>query len=89
MAEELADRINKNSVDFSTSTTIGHIDLRGRSHFDKISQTDIPTPHVQSSQINISLDGRRFPLKKTEVARSATKQDIRVARKLAKLKGLL
>ncbi|WP_321573040.1 RHS repeat domain-containing protein, partial [Hafnia alvei] len=89
MAEELADKINRNSVNFSTSTKMGHIDLRGRSHFDKATKTDIPTPHVQSSDVNIRPDGARFPLKKTEVAEAATKQDIRTARKLAKRQGLL
>lgn len=89
MAEELANKINKNSVTFSTPTTVGHIDLRGRAHFDKVTQMDIPTPHVQTSNVNIAPDGRRFPLKKTETATAATKQDIRIARKLAKLQGLL
>ncbi|MBN3066361.1 hypothetical protein H5A21_20430, partial [Pectobacterium aquaticum] len=89
MADELADKINKNSVNFSTTDSMGHIDLRGRSHFDKITQTDIPTPHVQTSQVNEVPGKGRFPLKKTEVARPATKQDIRTARKLAKRQGLL
>ncbi|WP_323840807.1 hypothetical protein, partial [Photorhabdus africana] len=68
---------------------MGHIDLRGRAHFDKITQTDIPTPHVQTSPINIAPNGKRFPLKKQEVARPATKQDIRTARELAKKQGIL
>ena len=89
MADELADEINKNSVNFSTTDSMGHIDLRGRAHFDKATQTDIPTPHVQTSQVNDVPGKGRFPLKKTEVARAATKQDIRTARKLAKIQGLL
>nr|WP_281422797.1 RHS repeat-associated core domain-containing protein [Photorhabdus hainanensis] len=89
MAEELANQLNKNTVTFSTPTTMGHIDLRGRAHFDKITQTDIPTPHVQTSPINIAPNGKRFPLKKQEVARPATKQDIRTARELAKKQGIL
>lgn len=89
MAEELANQLNKNTVTFSTPATMGHIDLRGRAHFDKITQTDIPTPHVQTSPINIAPNGKRFPLKKQEVARPATKQDIRTARELAKKQGIL
>ncbi|EPI5310773.1 TPA: RHS repeat-associated core domain-containing protein [Proteus mirabilis] len=89
MAEDLANRINRNTVTFSTPTSMGHIDLRGRSHFDKVTQADIPTPHVQVSPINVAPNGNRFPLKKLEAARPATKQDIRTAEKLAERQGLL
>ncbi|MCE5372460.1 RHS domain-containing protein [Proteus mirabilis] len=89
MAEDLANRINRNTVTFSTPTSMGYIDLRGRSHFDKVTQADIPTPHVQVSPINVAPNGNRFPLKKLEAARPATKQDIRTAEKLAERQGLL
>ncbi|MEY0304849.1 RHS repeat-associated core domain-containing protein, partial [Providencia manganoxydans] len=89
MAEDLANRINRNTVTFSTPNSMGHIDLRGRAHFDKVTQTDIPTPHVQVSPINVAPNGNRFPLKKLEEARPATKQDIRTAEKLAEKQGLL
>ncbi|MDQ9127420.1 RHS repeat-associated core domain-containing protein [Serratia fonticola] len=88
MTNELANEINKNSIYFSTIDKMGHIDLRGRTHFDKLTKTDIPTPHVQVSPKVKTPDGRFFPLKKKEEVYSATKADIRLARKLAKNKGV-
>ncbi|RQZ33510.1 sugar-binding protein [Burkholderia sp. Bp9090] len=88
MAQELSNQINQNSVTFSTPTTQGHIDLQGASHFDKATGTDIPTPHVQTRKINIGPNGQVTTSKKTEVTRAATKQDVRVARELARRKGL-
>ncbi|GAU05324.1 Rhs family protein [Burkholderia stabilis] len=88
MAQELSKQINQNSVTFSTPTTQGHIDLQGASHFDKATGTDIPTPHVQTRTINVGPNGRVTTSKKTEVTRAATKQDVRVARELARRKGL-
>jgi RHS repeat-associated protein len=88
MAQELSNRINLNSVTFSTPTTQGHIDLQGASHFDKTTDADISTPHVQTRTINIGPDGQVTTSKKTEVVRAATKQDVRVARELARRKGL-
>jgi len=88
MARELSSQIGQNSVTFSTSTTQGHIDLQGASHFEKATGVDIPTPHVQTRKINIAPNGMINTSKKTEVTRPATKQDIRVARELARRKGL-
>ncbi|BAX59554.1 RHS repeat-associated core domain-containing protein [Burkholderia stabilis] len=88
MAQELSKQINQNSVTFSTPTTQGHIDLQGASHFDKATGTDIPTPHVQTRTINVGPNGQVTTSKKTEVTRAATKQDVRVARELARRKGL-
>jgi hypothetical protein len=88
MAHELASQINKNSVLFTTQSKQGHIDLRGASHFDKATQTDIPTPHVQTRKINIAPNGAVTTSKKTEVAEAANRQDIRIARNLAKRQGL-
>jgi hypothetical protein len=87
MAEELSDRLGKNSVSFSTPTTRGHIDLRGKTHFDKATQTAIPTPHVQTKPIHVGPNGKTSLGK--EVTRPATKQDVRIARKLAEKQGLL
>lgn len=61
--------------------------MRGRTHFDKLTKTDIPTPHVQVSPKVKTPDGRFFPLKKKEEVYSATKVDIRLARKLANKQG--
>ncbi|MEN8513847.1 RHS repeat-associated core domain-containing protein [Burkholderia sp. RS02] len=88
MARELSGQINQNSVTFSTPTTQGHIDLQGASHFDKATGVDIPTPHVQTRKINVGPNGQVTTSKKTEVTRAATKQDVRVARELARRKGL-
>ena len=85
---KLSEQINQNSVTFSTPTTQGHIDLQGASHFDKATGVDIPTPHVQTRKINIGPNGQVTTSKKTEVTKAATKQDIRVARELARRKGL-
>ena len=90
MAEQLAKRINKNSVSFSTPSKIGHIDLIGRAHFDKATQSKIPTPHVQECPRGINpKTGDSQPIKKKETVRPATKNDIRTAEKLARLKGLI
>ncbi|ERK05191.1 Rhs-family protein [Serratia fonticola AU-P3(3)] len=89
MANELANQINKNTITFSTVDKMGHIDLRGRSHFDKLTKIDIPTPHAQISPKVKTPDGRFFPLKKKEEAYYATKLDIRIARRLAKEQGIL
>ena len=89
MAEDLYEDLNKNSVTYSTPDKMGHIDINGRAHFDKATNTKVDVPHVQESPVNIAPDGRRFLIKKQEVVTPATKQDIRVARKLAQLKGML
>lgn len=65
-----------------------HIDLQGASHFDKATGVDIPTPHVQTRKINVAPNGMITTFKKMEVARVATKQDVRVARELARRQGL-
>ncbi|NIF45517.1 RHS repeat-associated core domain-containing protein, partial [Burkholderia sp. Tr-862] len=88
MARELSGQINQNSVTFSTPTTQGHIDLQGASHFDKSTGVDIPTPHVQTRKINVGPNGQVTTSKKTEVTRPATRQDVRMARELARRKGL-
>ncbi len=80
MASELSSRLGKNSVEFTTVTQKGHIDLAGRSHFDKATGTVIPTPHVQAQDISLGPQGQ-FNLG-SETTRAATKQDIRVAREI-------
>ncbi|WP_370459342.1 RHS repeat-associated core domain-containing protein [Cupriavidus sp. SW-Y-13] len=88
MAQELSKQINQNSVSFSTPKTQGHIDLQGSSHYDKATNTVIPTPHVQTRDTNVGPNGQITTSKKTEVTRHASKRDIRIARELAKRKGL-
>lgn len=88
-AAELSKKINKNSIIFETASKIGHIDLTGRSHFDKKTGRDIETPHIQIYDKNINpITGKAHPNKKTEIVLPATHNDIRVSRKLAKQKGL-
>ena len=83
MALDLSNKINKNSVKFTTPTTSVHIDLKGAAHFDKPTQTLIPTPYVQTKTVNVSPDGWHvtYP-NKTLVTRKATKQDIRLQKKI-------
>lgn len=83
MAADLQKELGKNSVPFETPTTKGHIDLAGKSHFDKPTQTDVPTPHVQTKTKNTSPDGTKTSLS-DERTRPATKQDVRTARELEK-----
>ena len=80
MAAELQQQLGKNSVPFSTPGTKGRIDLAGSEHFDKATQKYIPTPHVQTRQINVG-PNEKINLGE-EVIRPATKQDIRIAREL-------
>lgn len=87
MADELSSKIGKNSVNFETPKFKGHIDLKGKAHFDKVSKTKIPTPHVQTRPKNIGPEGKinLGP----ETIRPATKADIRMARELFKRRGQL
>jgi len=87
MAADLQSQIGKNSVEFSTPSSKGHIDLAGDSHFDKATQTTIPTPHVQTRPINIGPNGKTNLGKET--TKAATKQDIRTAKKLLRGQGRL
>jgi RHS repeat-associated protein len=57
MAAELSHEIGKNSVSYRTPNKVGHIDLKGKSHFDKPTQQSIPTPHVQERVLNRSPGG--------------------------------
>ena len=89
MASDLRAKIGKNSVQFRTSNKTGHIDLEGDSHFDKLTKSDIATPHIQSKDIHVGQNGKISVSKKSEVIRPATKADIRVAQRLAEIQGLL
>ena len=80
MAADLAGRIGKNSVPFETPTTKGHIDLKGKAHFDKATGQEIPTPHVQTRPKHVGPQGQvNLGPQTTE---PATKADIRTAEKL-------
>jgi hypothetical protein len=80
MAEALSNQIGKNSVAYRTPNKVGHIDLRGKAHFDKASGQRISTPHVQERPLHRGPNGRTNVGGQT--TRSATKQDIRTARKI-------
>ena len=86
MAEELSDKIGKNSVPFRTGRKLGHIDLRGDRHYDKTTNTHIETPHFQSKNIHFGPNGRMNT--SGEEIRAATKADIRTARRLAEDRSL-
>lgn len=83
MAAELQMQIGKNSVPFRTVDKAGHIDLAGKAHYDSLTETRIPTPHVQTYDKHIGPNGKVSISRKTEVVRPATKMDIRIARRLA------
>ena len=85
MAADLQRQLGKNSVEFRTPSTKGHIDLAGAAHFDKATQTKIPTPHVQTKSVNVGPNGR-INLGR-ETTKAATKQDIRTAKKLSERRG--
>lgn len=80
MADDLSGRIGKNSVPFETPSTKGHIDLRGKAHFDKATGQEIPTPHVQTRPKHVGPQGQVNLGPQT--TRPATKADIRTAEKL-------
>lgn len=83
MGEELAEQIGKNRVSVKTTGDRQlDIDLRGKSHFDKKTQTDVPTPHVKESKLVAGENGKINVDKKSQTTRPATKQDIRTARKV-------
>lgn len=87
MATGLKARLGKNSIGYETSGVKGNIDLEGRAHFDKATQSLIPTPHVQEKAKSVGPDGQINIGSAT--ARPATKRDIRVAERLARNKGLI
>lgn len=82
MAQDLRDKIGRNSVKFNTVDKRVHIDLAGRAHYDKDIQEYIPTPHVQAHYKHESFFGRIRFSKKPDSTAPATKDDIRLARKL-------
>ncbi len=89
MASELRSELGRNSVSFRTVNKTGHIDLEGESHYDKLTKTDIDTPHVQVRDLHIGPNGQISAPLKSEIVRPATKADIRLARHLAAQQGLL
>ena len=85
MAGKLSSETGVNSVEFSTETSVGRIDLTGKAHFDKASGESIPTPHVHERQIHNSPTGQTNVGAKT--TRPATATDIRNAAKTIKDKN--
>lgn len=67
MARELSNQINQKSIIFSTQSIQGYINLQGSSHFDKATNTDIPTPHVQTRRVNIGQSGQKTISKKPKL----------------------
>jgi len=83
MADELSIDLGRNSVTYRTVNKSGHIDLRGDTHWDKVTERAIETPHVQEYNLHKGPDGKMSTYRKSEVIRLATKADIRVAKRLA------
>ena len=86
MATELRGKLGKNSVVFKTTSTKVHIDLAGKAHYDKVMREYIPTPHVQTHLIHTSFYGKTRITKNPETTIPATKDDIRLARRLSRCK---
>ncbi|MBR0129605.1 MAG: hypothetical protein IJM09_07310 [Neisseriaceae bacterium] len=82
MAEDLSKKYNTNSVSYQTGNTKGHIDLVGKSHFDKKTGLSYETPHVQTLTQNIRLSDGKVFWNNNGAIREATKQDIRNAQKI-------
>ena len=80
MADDLAGRIGRNSVSVETPGVKIRVDLRGRSHFDKATQQEVPTPHVQTAQKHVGPTGQVNVGAKS--VRPATKADVRTAQKV-------
>jgi RHS repeat-associated protein len=80
MAEDLSNKIGKNSVEAYTPSEKIRVDLKGKAHFDKPTNTKIPTPHVQTAKVNRGQNGQINTSKKE--TRSATKSDVRTARRI-------
>jgi RHS repeat-associated protein len=80
MANDLSKQTGKNRAVANTPNKQVRIDLNGKPHFDKSTKTSIPTPHVHESKINRSPNGKVNLSNKT--TRAATKEDIRLARKI-------
>ncbi len=64
-----------------TPNKVGHIDLKGKGHFDKATGGVIATPHVQERVIHQQAGGGRTNVGR-QTTRAATKQDIRTARRI-------
>ena len=77
MARSLSSETGIISVEFSTESSVGRIDLTGKAHFDKASGESIPTPHVHEQQINVGPNGKSNLGAKT--TRPATAGDVKKA----------
>jgi hypothetical protein len=71
---------DRTRVTIQTNNETVDIDLKGKSHYDKKTETNVPTPHVKTTPKNP--DGR--PNVKGRTVRPATTDDIRNARNAAK-----
>jgi RHS repeat-associated protein len=80
MTEDLSKEIGKNSVETYTPSEKIRVDLKGKAHFDKPTNTTIPTPHVQTAKVNRSPSGQINTSGKR--TRPATKADVRTARRI-------
>lgn len=87
MGRELSNKIDRNFVGFSMPTAKGYIDAQEASPYDKATGAGMPTPHVQFRKIDIGPNGQVATSKKTEVTRAATKEDLRVARRMFKYRA--
>ncbi|MBK8241078.1 MAG: hypothetical protein IPK74_36650 [Deltaproteobacteria bacterium] len=85
MADDLAGKIGTHRVSGRSGSSRVDIDLQGKAHFDKATGKLIDTPHVHEARIHTGPGGQTNLGTKT--TRSATQNDIRIARELAKRQG--
>jgi hypothetical protein len=71
----------KNRVTLRSENARFDVDLRGKAHFDKVTQSSIPTPHVRVSQRNFQAPNQPVFNTGSAVVRPATQQDIRMVRR--------
>ena len=75
MAAELRQRLPKNSIGFRTVDKDIHIDLDGAPHYDKVTQEDIETPHVQTRDLHVVPNGKPSASNKSMVIHRATRSE--------------
>lgn len=87
MAADLRAMVGKNAIAFQTPVASIRIDLAGRAHYDKALNKLIATPHMHLRLKSFGSNGRVNMREK--ITTPASKPDIRIARGLAKRKGML
>jgi hypothetical protein len=83
-AESISNKIGKNSVTIDYGSGRMRVDLKGKSHFDKSTQTYIQTPHVVEYQKNINPNNPNQADFSKGFTRPATHSDLRIIQQYLK-----